>query len=154
MTVAPARSPRRVFVLTGAVVGGLIIGLLVVATLTGSRRPAAYRPFFAGMKESRVQNIREGGPVLIPDPRGGERTFYLDLEGDEIVALHVVPPGGSGRCPVQYDHQQQRYEDCEGRPVARETLARFKVITRVNEDEKQAIFVDVRQKQPPTAPRS
>jgi len=118
--MAPARPPQRVFVLTAAVLGGLIIGLLVVATLTGSRQPATYRPFFAGMKESRVQNIREGGPVLIPDPKGGDRTFYLDLEGNEIVALHVVPPGGSGRCPVQYDHQQQRYEDCDGRPVARE----------------------------------
>lgn len=152
--MAPARPPQRVFVLTAAVVGGLIIGLLVVATLTGSRQSATYRPFFAGMKESRVQNIREGGPVLIPDPKGGDRTFYLDLEGNEIVALHVVPPGGSGRCPVQYDHQQQRYEDCDGRPVARETLARFKVITQVNDDDKQAIFVDVRGTLTPAVPRS
>jgi hypothetical protein len=152
--MAPPRSRQRVFVLTGAVVGGLIIGLLAVATLTGSRQPATYRPFFAGMKDNRVQNIREGGPVLIPDPKGGERTFYLDLEGDAIVALHVVPPGGSARCPVQYDHQQQRYEDCDGRLVARETLARFKVITRVNDDDEEAIFVDVREMQAPVTPRS
>jgi hypothetical protein len=152
--MAAPRSRQRVFVLTGAVVGGLIIGLLVIATLTGSRQPATYRPFFAGMKDNRVENIREGGPVLIPDPKGGDRTFYLDLEGDKIVALHVVPPGGSAHCPVQYDHEQGRYEDCEGRPVARETLARFKVITRANDDDKEAIFVDVRELQPPLTPRS
>jgi hypothetical protein len=142
-----------VFVLTGAVVGGLIIGLLVVATLAGSRQPATYRPFFAGMKDDRAADIRQEGPVLIPDPKGGQRTFYLDLEGNEIVALHVVPPGGSARCPVQFDHRQRRYEDCEARPVARETLARFKVITRVNDDE-VAIFVDVRELVAPVTPRS
>lgn len=152
--MAPRRSRQRVVVLTAAVVGGLIIGLLVIATVAGSRQPATYRPFFAGMKDDRVQNIREGGPVLIPDPKGGERTFYLDIEGEGIVALHVVPPGGSARCPVQFDHQQQRYEDCDGRPVARETLARFKVITRVNEDDKEAIFVDVREVQAPVTPRT
>jgi hypothetical protein len=143
--MAPPRSRQRVIVLTAAVVGGILLGLLVVATLTGSREPATYRPFFAGMKDDRTQNIREGGPVLIPDPKGGERTFYLDLEGDDIVALHVVPPGGNVRCPVQFARPRQRYEDCDGRPVARETLRRFKVITRVNDDDEKAIFVDVRE---------
>lgn len=152
--MAPRRSRQRVLVLTAAVAGGLILGLLVVATLTGSRQPASYRPFFAGMKDDRAGNIREGGPVLIPDPKGGERSFYLDLEGDEIVALHVVVPGGNARCPVQFDRQQRRYEDCDGRPVARETLRRFKVITRVNEDDEEAIFVDVRELQVPVTPRS
>jgi len=152
--MAPRGSRPRVLVLTAAVIGGLILGLLVVATLTGSRQPAAYRPFFAGMKDDRARNIREGGPVLIPDPGGGERTFYLDLEGDEIVALHVVPPGGDARCPVQFDRAQQRYEDCGGRPVARETLRRFKVVTRVNEDEEESIFVDVRELQAPVPPPS
>lgn len=152
--MAPRRSRQRVFVLTGAVIGGLIIGLLVVATLTGSRQPATYRPFFAGMKDNRAADIREGGPVLIPDPKGGDRTFYLDVEGSEIVALHVVPPGGSARCPVQFDHRQERYEDCRGAPVARETLSRFKVITRVNDDDEEAIFVDVREVVAPVRPRS
>lgn len=152
--MARRRPPQRVFVLTAASIGGLAIGLLAIATLTGSRQPATYRPFFAGMKDSRVEDIREQGPVLIPDPKGGERTFYLDLDGDDIVALHVVPPGGSARCPVQFDHPQKRYEDCQGRPVARETLARFKVITRVNDDDEEAIFVDVRELQPPVTPRS
>ena len=143
--MAARQSRQRVLVLTAAVVGGVILGLLVVATLTGSRQPATYRPFFAGMKDDRARNIREGGPVLIPDPRGGKRTFYLDLEGDEIVALHVVPPGGDARCAVEFDRQQQRYEDCDGRPVAQETLGRFKVITRLNDDEEEAVFVDVRE---------
>ncbi|MGH8975463.1 MAG: hypothetical protein ACRD0C_19935, partial [Acidimicrobiia bacterium] len=93
--MAPRRSRPRGLVLTAAAVGGVIIGLLVVATVSGERQPATYRPFFAGMHESRVQDIREDGPVLIPDPKGGDRTFYLDLEGDDIIALHVVPPGGS-----------------------------------------------------------
>ncbi|MDQ3944470.1 MAG: hypothetical protein M3357_04835 [Actinomycetota bacterium] len=152
--MARPRSRRRAFVLTAGVVGGLIIGLLVIATVDGTRQAATYRPFFAGMKDHRVENIREGGPVLIPDPRGGQRTFYLDLEGDEIIALHVVPPGGNARCPVQFDHQQQRYEDCKGAPVDRETLRRFQVFTRAEDDEGEAIFVDLRELMPPVTPRS
>jgi hypothetical protein len=142
--MAPRRSPPRGLVLTAAAVGGVIIGLLVVATVSGERQPATYRPFFAGMQETRAQDIREDGPILIPDPKGGDRTFYLDLEGDDIIALHVVPPGGSARCPVQYDHVERRYEDCDGRPVTRDTLARFEVITRVDDEDRKQIYVDLR----------
>ncbi len=152
--MAPSRSRSRVLVLTAGAVAGLIIGLLVIATLTGERQPATYRPFFAGLKDNRMADIREDGPVLIPDPKGGDRTFYLDLEGDEIVALHVVPPGGSARCPVQYDHTQRRYEDCRGGVVARETLRRFKVLTRVDDKERPAIFVDLREAATPVTPPS
>jgi hypothetical protein len=151
--MARRRSPSRALVLGVGAVAGLIIGLLVVATVGGERRPATYQPFFAGMKADRTSDIREGGPVLIPDPSGGERTFYLDLEGDEIVALHVIPPGGSARCPVQYDHAQRRYEDCDGGPVGRESLARFKVIDRVD-DEEVAVFVDLREVVAPLTSRS
>lgn len=151
--MASPRSPSRALVLGVAAVGGLIIGLLVVATVSGGRQAATYRPFFAGMKADRIRDIRQGGPVLIPDPKGGERTFYLDLEGDAIVALHVIPPGGSARCPVQYDHAQRRYEDCDGRPIIRQTLRRFKVIDRVDEDDEVAVFVDLRESEMPATPR-
>ena len=152
--MARRRPRQRALVLTAGLAGGLIIGLLVIATVGGTRRAPTYRPFFAGMKDHRVENIREGGPVLIPDPTGGQRTFYLDLEGDEIIALHVVLPGGSARCPVQFDRRQQRYEDCDGAPVARGTLPRFQVITRADDDEGEAIFVDLRELMPPVTPRS
>jgi hypothetical protein len=143
--MAPRRTRGRGLVLTAAAVGGLIIGLLVVATVSGERQSPTYRPFFAGMQESRTENIRQDGPVL---------TFYLDLEGDDIIALHVVPPGGSTRCLVQYDHTERRYEDCDGRAVDRESLARFKVLTRVDDEDRTAIYVDVRQLTAPAAPRS
>jgi hypothetical protein len=152
--MTPRRTRGRGLVVSAAAVGGLIIGLLVVATVSGERQPPTYRPFFAGMQESRTQNIRQDGPVLIPDPKGGDRTFYLDLEGDDIIALHVVPPGGSARCLVQYDHTERRYEDCEGRAVARESLARFKVLTRVDDKDRKAIYVDLRQLTGPVTSRS
>ncbi|MGH9040621.1 MAG: hypothetical protein ACRDZ3_10360 [Acidimicrobiia bacterium] len=137
-------------VLTVAAVGGLAIGLLVVATVSGERQPATYRPFFAGMKADRAADIRKDGPVLIPDPRGGDRAFYLDLEGDEVIALHVVPPGGDAGCPVQYDHDKRRYEDCRGGPVSREALGRFTVSTRPTEDGKdEAVLVDLRRLEDP-----
>ncbi len=143
--MARRRTRGRGLVLATAAVGGLIIGLLVVATVSGERQAPTYRPFFAGMKDSRTQDIRTEGPVLIPDPKGGDRTFYLDVEGDDIIALHVVPPGGSARCPVQYDHQQRRYEDCRGAVVEPRTLGRFQVITRTNDEDEEVIFVDLRE---------
>ena len=152
--MAPAPSRLRGLVLAAGAVGGLIVGLLVVATVTGERAPPGYRPFPAGLKADRIQDIEDGGPVLIPDPRGGDRSFYLDLEAGEIVALHVVPPGGSARCPVQWDRDQRRYEDCDGTEVARDGLARFVVTTRVDDEDGELVFVDLRELVPPPTPPS
>ena len=154
MSVRQRRSLSRGLVLTAGAVGGLIVGLLVVATVSGERQTPTYRPFSAGLRDSRAEDIREDGPILIPDPRGGDRSFYLDLEGDQIIALHVVPPGGSTRCPVQYDHTAARYEDCDGRPVARDTLARFRVITRADDENRKHVYVDVREVTTPVTPES
>lgn len=150
MATARRRSRRRGLVLTAAAVGGLALGLVVIATVGGERQPATYRPFFAGMKADRVADIRQDGPVLIPDPSGGDRAFYLDLEGNAVIALHVVPPGGKADCPVQYDHDERRYEDCRGGPITREALGRFTVTTRLSEDGKdEAVLVDLRRLEPP-----
>ena len=94
--------------------------------------------------------MKADGPVFFPDPRRGERAFYLDLEGEEIVALHVIPAGGRADCLVQWDRTEQRYEDCRGGPVDRSVLARFPVLTR-EISEKTSVFVDLRTITPPGA---
>lgn len=145
---ARRRSGLRVAVGTAAAVCGIALGLVVAGLMNRSDGPAPYRPFFAGPKSDRVEDIREDGPVLIPDPRGGDRAFYLDLAGGDLVALHVVPPGGTTSCLVSFDRGAGRYEDCEGDPVDPASLARFDVEIRTNGDE-ESVFVDLREVLPP-----
>jgi hypothetical protein len=140
----------RVIVATAGVVMGLVVGIIVVAMITGSGsgEPQPYQPFFAGTSDRITKQVKADGPVFFPDPRKGDRAFYLDLDGDRIVALHVVPPGGTGACLVQWDRTQNRYEDCGGGPVDRSALFRFPVLTR-EIDENVSVFVDVRTTTPP-----
>jgi hypothetical protein len=140
----------RVIVATAGVVLGLVFGIIIVAIATGSGsdEPRAYQPFFVSTADRVTRQIKEDGPVCYPDPRKGDRAFCLDLDGDRIIALHVVPTGGSTDCTVQWDRKEKRYEDCHGAAVDRNTLARFTVLTREIKD-KTSVFVDLRETTPP-----
>jgi len=140
----------RVILATAVVVVGLVVGIVVVAVVRGggSGKDAPYQPFFAGTTDRVTRQIRADGPVCYPDPRRGDRSFCLDLDGDQIVALHVVPPGGTPACLVQWSLNAKRYEDCHGTPVDRSTLARFPVLTK-EIGGKVSVFVDVRTITPP-----
>ena len=142
----------RVILATAAVVMGLVVGIVVIAVLNGrgGGEPPPYQPFFAGQSDRIVRAVRADGPVFYPDPRKGDRAFYLDVDGDRIVALHVIPPGGTAACLVQWDRTEKRYEDCRGAPLDRSTLAHFPVLTRPIGD-KTSVFVDLRTITPPEA---
>lgn len=142
----------RVILATAAVVLGLAVGIVVIAVVNSQSEnggPAPYQPFFAGQSDRLTKQIKEGGPVCIPDPKAGERSFCLDLLGEGFVAYHVLPPGGTAECLVEWDRTEKRYENrCSRAPVDPATLARFPVLTR-EISEKISVFVDVRQTTPP-----
>jgi len=144
----------RVILATAAVVMGLVVGIVAVAVLNsrgGSEAPP-YQPFFAGTSDRVTKQIKDGGPVCYPDPKDGERSFCLDLEGDQFVAYHVVPPGKTVECLVEWDRAEKRYEDkCSRAPLDPATLARFPILTK-EIDGKISVFVDVRTSTPPAAP--
>ena len=143
----------RVILATAAVVLGLAVGIVVIAVVNSGGEggePAAYQPFFAGQSDRLTKQIKEGGPVCIPDPKAGERSFCLDLQGDEFVAYHVLPPGGTANCLVEWDRTEKRYENkCSRAPIDPATLARFPVLTREISG-KISVFVDVRETTAPT----
>jgi hypothetical protein len=146
----------RVILATAAVVLGLVMGIVIVAVLNsrGGGEPPPYQPFFAGQSDRVTKQIKEGGPVCYQDPQEGERSFCLDLVGDQFVAYHVVPPDktADAECLVQWDRTENRYEDkCSGAPVDPATLARFPVLTK-EIGGKISVFVDVRAPTPPPAP--
>jgi hypothetical protein len=140
----------RVILATAAVVLGLAFGIVIVAVLTGrgGGEPPPYQPFFAGQSDKIARRVTAEGPIFYPDPRKGQRAFYLDVDGDLIIAVHVIPPGGTGACLVQWDRAEKRYEDCHGAPLDRSNLARFPVLTR-QIGEKTSVFVDLRTITPP-----
>lgn len=145
----------RTIVATAGVVLGLAVGIVVVAAVNAgggsSGEPQPYQPFFVGTTDRVEKRIKADGPECYQDPREGLASFCLDLDGNEFVALHVVPPGGTTDCLVQWDRQEKRYEDCRGTPVDRNTLARFAVLTKEISD-KISVFVDVRTTTPPPTP--
>jgi hypothetical protein len=145
----------RVIMATAGVVVGLAVGIVVVALIGGDGgggEAQPYQPFFAGTSDRVAKRIRAGGPECYQDPKKGDRSFCLDLDGDQFIAVHVVPPGGTAACLVQWDRRARRYEDCHGAPVDRNSLARFAVLTREISG-KISVFVDVRETAPPsTAP--
>lgn len=144
----------RVILTTAAVVMGLVVGIVAVAVLNsrGGGEPLPYQPFFAGTSDRVTKQIKEGGPVCYPDPKEGQRSFCLDLVGDQFVAYHVLPPGGTAECLVEWDRTEKRYEDkCSGAPVDPATLARFPILTK-EIDDKTSVFVDVRTPTPPAGP--
>jgi len=143
----------QVILATAGVVMGLVVGIIVIAILNskGGGAPPPYQPFFAGQSDRVTKQIREGGPVCYQDPQEGSHSFCLDLRGDQFVAYHVVPPGGTAACLVQWNRDEKRYENkCSKAAVDPATLARFPVLTK-DIGGKTSIFVDVRETTPPPA---
>jgi len=145
----------RVILATAAVVLGLAAGIAVVVVINNSRGggggPVAYQPFFAGQSDRVTKQIQKDGPICFADPKAGERSFCLDLQGDQFVAYHVLPQGGSADCLVQWDRTEKRYENgCSGAPVDPAILARFPVLTKEISG-KTSVFVDVRETTAPPA---
>jgi hypothetical protein len=143
----------RVILATAAVVLGLAVGIVVVALINSGGRSggeaAPYQPFFAGQSDRITKEITKDGPICYQDPKAGERSFCLDLVADQFVAYHVLPPGGTADCLVQWDRAERRYEDkCSGAPVDPAALARFPVLTKEISG-KISVFVDVRGSTPP-----
>lgn len=141
----------QVILATAGVVMGLVVGIVVIAILNskGGGEPPPYQPFFAGQSDRVTKQIREGGPVCYQDPQEGSHSFCLDLQGDQFVAYHVVPPGGTPACLVQWNRDAKRYENkCSKAAVDPGTLARFPVLTK-DIGGKTSIFVDVRETTPP-----
>lgn len=143
----------RVILATAAVVLGLAVGIVVIAIVNSpgdGGEAAPYQPFFVGQSDRVTKLVKDGGPICIPDPREGQRSFCLDLQNDQFVAYHVVPPGGSADCLVQWDRTEKRYENkCSGAPIDPATLARFPVLTKEISG-KISVFVDVRETTAPT----
>jgi hypothetical protein len=143
---------RRLVLLTAfAAVGA--VALAVVAVVVATEQPAGeqaeYQPFELGAA-TRVAEIVIERPVFFADPTGGDRGLAVTLLDDDLAAVHVVPPGGTRDCPVDWDAEGEQFEDCAGRAWAAEELSRFPLTVRAV-DGIDKVFVDLRRTLPPVA---
>lgn len=148
--VPPAQ--RRLVLLTAvaAVAAGVFVAVAVIlATGEGTSTPEEYQPFRIGRADRLAEQIRDR-PVFFADPTGGERGFALALHDGDFVALHVVTPGGSAECPIDWAVEDERFEDCDGRVWTPPQLARFD-LRLVEEDGVDIVVVDLRRRLPPRA---
>jgi hypothetical protein len=139
----------RILVAVAAIVSGVLLGVLVIGMMGGDKvfRPPSYEPFLAGPRERITKSVTKDGPIFYPDPRGGNRAFYLDLVDGGIIALHVIPPDGGEACPVQWNRKSKRYTDCKGNPVDPAGLRRFPVINGTP-SRPDTVYVDLRTLEP------
>lgn len=144
-------SQRRLVILVGlaAVAAGAFAGVaIVLASGDSAVRPSEYQPFEVGNAARLGEAVATEQPVFFADPTGGTRGFALALEDDELVALHVIPPGGSADCPIDWKPEDRRFEDCRDRVWDTHQLRRF----RSSVNETGLFVVDLRTMEaPPTS---
>ncbi|HZJ26675.1 MAG TPA: hypothetical protein VFF40_06655 [Acidimicrobiia bacterium] len=130
MTSTPGQGTVRAFVFAAiaAIAAGLAVaGLLLWATSRGGGVPSG--PFSLGSAEGIQENVRDEGPVYVADPTGGGG-LWLDLEGDDLVALVAVPPAGPQNCAVRWRDSIGSYSDCDGARFDSDELDRYVVRRR------------------------
>jgi hypothetical protein len=133
-----------------AVAAGLLVAFVVLDS-SGGDRPREYQAFEVGSGPALAEQARRQ-PLFFADPIGGERGFVLVLHEGSFVALHVVPPAGSADCPIDWDPEEEAFEDCEGTRYQPDQLDRFPV--RVgDDDDPDAVFVDLRTLNPAPRPQ-
>ena len=139
---------RRLLILVGAaaIAAGVFAGAAVIlATGQPAVKPGRYEPFAVGNAARLGQIIATEQPLFFADPTGGDRGFVLALDDGDFAALHVVPPGGSRACPINWEPEAARFADCRGTQYQPDQLRRFH--TRVNDD--GLVVVDLRKVEEP-----
>jgi len=149
---ARPRPPLRALIITGiaaVVAGGGVAALLIAQTSrTSTSRSGPYQPFRAGFAVNLAAQIKQA-PVFFPDPKRGNRAFFLDRIDERFVALHVLVPGRD-RCVVHYQRDRRRYVDCDRHPLDPRSLAQFPIEIRGTGDSR-LVYVDLRTRiEPPS----
>mgnify|MGYP000034955108 CR=1 FL=1 len=103
--------------------------------------------FDAGFAEGdggRAADIAEGGPILFADVAGGDRDIILQHLGDDPLegwyAFSASAPGKSRDCFVEWQPDDEVFEDCDGDtyPADGEGLTTYPVVV-----EDGRLYVDI-----------
>jgi hypothetical protein len=145
--VPPARDDMRLLLFAGAAVifaGLAVAAALLFSTSRGDDTPTTPEPVRLGFESSAKDRLEED-PDFIPDQFGGDRSFWLTLEGDEVAAIAVNPTDMD--CTVDWRGRIDRFVCGDGRFRSQE-LERFEVRVPDAGDDKGVLIVDVRRRLP------
>ncbi len=146
--VPPARDDLRLLLFAGAAV--IFAGLAVAAALLfstsrgddGPRRPEPVRLGFESSAQDRLQD----DPDFYPDQFGGDLSFWLTLEGGDVVAI-AVNQSDMPECAVDWKGQIDRFL-CDEQRFRSQQLERFELTVPAAGDDKGVMIVDVRHRLP------
>lgn len=145
------RVPReqRWLVLLSIAALALAIAFVALALIFAAGRTSEtleeYEPFEAGPAARLSELVATEQPIFFPDPTGGDRGFFLTLVDGSFTAVHVVPPGKTRACPIEWQLDGEHFEDCDGTVWAPRELRRFPVAI-----EDGIVIVDLRERVPPS----
>ncbi|MEJ5253844.1 MAG: hypothetical protein WHS89_00695 [Acidimicrobiales bacterium] len=128
-------------------IGGVLIALVglglllafVLALQSGTEQgkievQLGSRAFMAGPAEQRARTIAQEGPILLPDPAGGQRDIYLQHVGDNPdegwLAFDARELDTTRDCTLRWNGDRKLFEDpCDGStvPADGEGLRRYEV---------------------------
>ncbi len=132
------------------VAAGLAVAAAILFLLPRGETGESSGPVRIGLASS-IEKQLEEGPFFQADPLGGNRSFWVALEDGEIVALVIEAPGRPG-CVVDYRGRDETFVDCDGEPVATETLDRYALTVSTDEATEGALLVDLEEVEPAPAP--
>jgi hypothetical protein len=151
--VPPARSDRRLLLLTGALVvlaGAVFAAALFFATGGGQAAPKP-GPVYIGLeRDLRSRIVKDHQPLYFAHPFGGTG-IWLALEDNRLVPLVARRPG-AGSCTVAWKPFQHAYIDCRGRRLSSRELDRYQLSLPQLGAEAGGVIVDFRHVEPAPAP--
>jgi hypothetical protein len=111
-----------VLVALAGVVAGLGLMLFMVNLASRGGESVEVRlgddRFDAGFADARADAVADGGPILFADVAGGQRDIYLQHIGDDPLtgwyAFAAVAPGKARDCFVEWQRDDELFEDCDG----------------------------------------
>jgi len=123
----------------------LVIGILIAAAIllvTGrAKTPKMEGLIRFGQAKSIADKARNGGPFAYAGSTG-DTGFWVAIEDGKLVALKIRRPGTKD-CNVIWRGSQDSFVDCNGDPVKKSQLARYRVVIPERGDNKGQFLVDL-----------
>lgn len=131
----------------------LVVGLVIAAAIllvTGrAKTPKMEGLIRFGQAESLEKKARAGGPFAYAGSTG-DTGFWVALEDGELVALKIRKPGTTD-CNVIWRGSRDRFEDCDGKAIRMDQLARYPVEIPKRGETRGQFLVDLSGNIPPPA---
>lgn len=115
------------------------------------------RTFSAGSAEQRAKTIAQEGPILLPDPAGGQRDIYLQHVGDKPddgwLAFDAREIDATRECTLRWNAERRLFEDpCDGSTVRADGEGLRQYPVTIDDDGRLVVDLNPRDDEADTTP--